>query len=193
MHAPNYLRQYLSDKPLIIRCFVWFSVVISMLSFCVVFGQAVGLYRPLPSREWVQVGRPFGMAMGVFIAAFGLWMMRKGNDSRQVKMGKIKQIVVFAFGSFLFFWVGTNFVYVTPILCGAVRGTSVEHRYIVSDIPSFSDRRCRKSIELENMPSMLGETCNWPESVRINLKPGDEIFLRGKGNWYGVLPTSISY
>ena len=131
--------------------------------------------------------------MGVFLATFGLWMMRKGNEFQQVRMGKFNQNFVFALGALLIFWMGTNFVYVTPILYGAVRGTSVEHRYIVSDIPSFSDRRCRKSIELENMPSMLDETCNWPESVRINLKPGDEIFLRGKGNWYGVLPSSISY
>lgn len=159
----------------------------------VVLGQAVSLYRPLPSREWVQVARPYGVVMGVFLAAFVLWMLGKGNKYRQVKMGKFKQISLFVFGALLSFWMGTNFVYVTPILYGVVRGETVEHRYIVSDVPSFSDRRCRKSIELENMPSMLDETCNWPEFVRINLKPGDEILFRGKGNWFGVLPSSISY
>ena len=79
-----------------------------------------------------------------------------------------------------------------PMLRALIAGKTTTLEFIVKDASSYSDRKCRPEVWLENLPPMHDSICFVDEEFRRLLRPGMRIEVEGWGTVDGIFLKKIS-
>jgi hypothetical protein len=79
-----------------------------------------------------------------------------------------------------------------PMLRALIAGKTATLEFIVKDASSYSDRKCRPKVWLENLPPMHDSICFVDEEFRKLLRPGMRIEVEGWGTADGIFLKKIS-
>lgn len=186
------MKPHLEEKNLLVRrigqIFLIVLFLASVPSFSWIFGA-----RFLPSTGWVQDHWHIATAVGIVFSGVGLFVTDRGLRLLDIDdmPGPIGCTFIFIAMFVLNFSLGKDLVLLgAPIFYAMAAGEQTELLYVVERAEGFSDRKCRRKIELKNMPFFFDRLCDLPKEFRDTLSPGQTIIVTGHGSSAGVFPSS---
>ncbi len=141
----------------------------------------------IPAPDWVDRISNVAWSAGLITAlvfAFFAWIGRANIPGGRIKFA-FTLLCAPLFGLFLG-WSAVMFG--IPMVVAMVAGHETEMQFSVVRADGFGGRRCRNPIKVE-IPLLFDEVCDFPDSFRETLGPGDKIVLTGRGTTMGLFPV----
>ncbi len=153
-------------------------------------------YPFLPSSQFYEACRPFGLISALAIGVLCFWGFFSGAIESHKAKGADKRFagnfVLSSGASFLMMSVThTAFIFLVPMIAAGVSGGPVTIRYLVKDADAHRVRGCPRPVQLEDMPWLLGSVCGVPDDLRHRLEAGMRVELIGWGSRYGLFYDRI--
>jgi hypothetical protein len=123
---------------------------------------------------------------------FGLFEKSRSWGNRRVPSGFALVVLKLVAPFFLFAIAYEVPMAAYPMLRALIAGKTTTLEFIVKDASSYSDRKCRPKVWLENLPPMHDSICFVDEEFRKLLRPGMRIEVEGWGTADGIFLKKIS-
>jgi len=144
----------------------------------------------LPSREWVAAHSATANTAGFLLTLGWLASLYWVPAFRQMAPS-LKKLFVFVFGTYMTWTMGTEAIYIGIPMLRAAQRQKTELEFVVKQASGFSDHKCRRRIELRDMPFMFDEICGVDPKFRNSLHPGERLVVTGTGSAWGIFPSMV--
>lgn len=173
----------------------WLSGFFALLSLCIMvigfvpaFLDMAG-YPFLPSLAWMAAMGDIATPVGLICALAISWILFATRESNTYFKGvSPNRLFLQLFWTTLMMWACAYNVLLFgwPIARALVSDEDVRLEFVVRRDPGYSDRKCRRSVELEGLPWMADRLCFVPAEVFDAVKRGDRVAVIGHGTSDGV-------
>lgn len=153
-----------------------------------VFLELAG-WRFVPSLEWIERMGEAAVAWGLVLGLLVAWFCFATRESNPKMKGKGPHALLFLCAGFaVFFWLcAYNAILLGwPMARALVSGEEVRLEFAVRRDPGYSDRKCRRKIDLDGLPWTSDRLCFVPAEVFDAAKRGDRLAVIGHGTSDGV-------
>jgi len=142
----------------------------------------------IPSAEWTAETHLLRIFVGLLFSPLLVWAAWQGG--KRAQMSELKRIVAVSVSPFFGYWMGSNILFIWPILLPLFAGHQVALPLIVLRATDFGGVRCPSPVVFEQMP-FAHQYCSVPENFRLSLSPGKRIVAVGWGTRYGVYAREL--
>jgi hypothetical protein len=162
------------------------AIAIWCLGALPLFAKIFG-FQFLPSIHWWEESTWFAWGAGIFAGAIGTLGIFRSFSRNEPDGMSLKSFMLLLFAPFFFGSPGMHAVSVGfPMIYTSLLGEQGDHLYVVERAEGFSDRKCRKKIELQGNPFMYDELCGFSDEFRNTLRPGIDVIVYGRSSYFGV-------